>query len=134
MDIKVNGIYIQGHQKHYTKQKEYTNYTFVIRFKKGLKKYYYKFVTMEPFYKIAYLDCEAPKNREENRGHLILAYGALKQALAQCEMIGYFDQQDAEEEKQRKEEEAEKIKPGEQVSIEKYLKNCKKDIDKKAVM
>lgn len=132
MNIKVDGIYIEGKQPRYESlisEKYLVNYNFVIRFKKGLKKYCYKFMTLEPYYKIAYVDCKAPEDKEENRKHLILAYGALKNKLAQYEMFDYFEKQDEEEEKKRKEEEAGKIKPGEQVSIEKYLKNCKKEID-----
>lgn len=131
--MKIDKILIEGKQPRYeslTSEKYLVNYQFIVRVRNGLKKEYYRFMTMEPYYKIAYVDCKAPKDREKSRKILALAYGKLKEELAIVEMENYFNAQDAEEEKKRREEEAGKIKPGEQVSIEKYLKNCKKDIDK----
>lgn len=131
--MKIDRILIEGKQPRYeslTSEKYLVNYQFIVRVRNGLKKEYYRFMTMEPYYKIAYVDCKAPKDKEKNRKILTLAYGKLKEELAMVEMENYFNAQDAEEEKKRREEEAGKIKPGEQVSIEKYLKNCKKDIDK----
>ena len=58
---------------------------------------------------------------------LTLIYGEVKKFLGRQEMIYYFKEQKRkekeEEERKQREEEEKRIKLGEQISFEKYLKN-----------
>ena len=132
--MKIKNIWIEDVRATYVNQEEkIDNFTFIVIFQKGLSKKYYKFMTNFPHFKICYLQERgfevAPTDREENRKILQLAYGELKKLLATWELQADFRKQDEEEERKRKEEEQGKIKIGEQVSFEKYLKNSKKTID-----
>ena len=85
--MKIKNIWIEDIRTNYVNQKEkIDNFTFVIVFKKGLSKKYYKFMTNFPYFKICYLQERgfeiAPTDREENRKILQLAYGELKKLLA----------------------------------------------------
>lgn len=130
--MKIKKIYIEEVRENYIdKENIVKNYIFTVILKKGLHKKRYKFLTNLPYFSIAYVSdygyYNAPNDKEENRKILILAYGELKKRLAELELEYYFKQQDREEEERRILEEREKesriIKVGEQVTIEKYLKN-----------
>lgn len=132
--MKIKNIWIEDVRTTYVNQEEkIDNFTFVIVFKKGLSKKYYKFMTNFPHFKICYLQERgfenAPTDKEENRKILQLAYGELKKQLATWELFADFRKEDEEEERKRKEEEQGKIKIGEQVTFEKYLKNFNKSVD-----
>lgn len=132
--MKIKNIWIEDIKTTYVNQEEkIDNFTFIVIFQKGLSKKYYKFMTNFPHFKICYLQERsfevAPTDKEENRKILQLAYGELKKQLAMWELQADFRAEDEEKERKRREEEQGKIKIGEQVSFEKYLKNLKKTID-----
>lgn len=132
--MKIKDIWIEDVRTTYVNQEEkIDNFTFIVIFQKGLSKKYYKFMTNFPHFKICYLQERgfevAPTDREENRKILQLAYGEFKKQLAVWELQADFRKEDEEEKRKRREEEQGKIKIGEQVSFEKYLKNLKKTID-----
>lgn len=130
--MKIKQIWLEDVRQTYVDQENFIkNYTFTITLKRGLFTEDYKFITNLPHFTIAYLSergyCEAPTDKKENRKILILAYGALKKQLAEWELEYQFEEQDRKEKEKRLQEQREKelgiIKVGEQVTIEKYLKN-----------
>ena len=70
---------------------------------------------------------QPPADRLNREALLVLIYGEIQKYLGRTEMINYFreQRQKEEEEKRQKEEEerAKRIALGEQITIEKYLKN-----------
>lgn len=113
---------------------EYLNYQGwhfegVAIYKIGLKRYKCKFIAGEKLsFKCAFLEGgNIPEERLQREALLVLIYGEVQKFLGRQEMICYFqDERRREEEERRKKEEEEKAKRialGEQISIEKYLKN-----------
>lgn len=100
-------------------------------YKIGMKKYKCAFIAGEKLsFKCAFLErygSQVPENRLDREALLVLIYGEIQKYLGRTEMINYFrEQRQKEEEEQRRkkeEEKAKKIALGEQVTIEKYLKN-----------
>ena len=133
--MKILKMYIESKNTRYDYSKEepkpYTEYIFIAKIKIGMKIKYYRFVTMSKKYVCAFLDDEhmdeMPKNDKLRKEILIKVYGKLMQILAEWEMEETLIKIDKEieEEKRKKEQEekAKRIALGEQVTIEKYLKN-----------
>ena len=98
-------------------------------YKIGIKKYKCKFIAGEKLsFKCAFLDGGSiPQERLQREALLTLIYGEVKKFLGRQEMIYYFKEQRRkereEEERKQREEEERKIKLGEQITFEKYLKN-----------
>lgn len=100
-------------------------------YKIGMKKYKCAFIAGEKLsFKCAFLErygSQVPENRLDREALLVLIYGEIQKYLGRTEMINYFrEQRQKEEEEQRRKEEEERAKRialGEQVTIEKYLKN-----------
>ena len=131
--MKIKDFWIEDFEQYEVNEEKRTNATFVMVLKKGLHKKYYRFKVYLPYIKICYLQDRgfenAPVDIKENREILTLAYGEFKKQLAMWELQADFRAEDEEKERKRREEEQGKIKIGEQVSFEKYLKNFKKTID-----
>ena len=95
----------------------------------GWKRYKCKFIAGEKLsFKCAFLDGGSiPQEKLQREALLTLIYGEVKKFLGRQEMIYYFKEQRRkereEEERKQREEEEKRIKPGEQISFEKYLKN-----------
>lgn len=98
-------------------------------YKIGMKKYKCKFIAGEKLsFKCAFLEGgNIPQERLQREALLTLIYGEVKKFLGRQEMIYYFKEQRRkereEEERKQREEEERKIKLGEQITFEKYLKN-----------
>lgn len=100
-------------------------------YKIGMKKYKCAFIAGENLsFKCGFLEkygSQTPEDRLNREALLTLIYGEVQKYLGRTEMILYFEKQrrEEEEERRRKEEEekAKQIALGEQVTIEKYLKN-----------
>ena len=98
-------------------------------YKIGMKKYKCKFIAGEKLsFKCAFLEGGSiPQERLQREALLTLIYGEVKKFLGRQEMIYYFKEQRRkereEEERKQREEEERKIKLGEQITFEKYLKN-----------
>lgn len=98
-------------------------------YKIGMKKYKCKFIAGEKLsFKCAFLDGGSiPQERLQREALLTLIYGEVKKFLGRQEMIYYFKEQrrkeKEEEERKQREEEEKRIKLGEQITFEKYLKN-----------
>ena len=98
-------------------------------YKIGMKKYKCKFIAGEKLsFKCAFLEGgNIPKERLQREALLVLIYGEVKKFLGRQEMIDFFREERKKEEEERerkqKEEEEKRIKLGEQISFEKYLKN-----------
>ena len=113
---------------------EYLNYNGwhfegVAVYKIGMKKYKCKFIAGEKLsFKCAFLDGGSiPQEKLQREALLTLIYGEVKKFLGRQEMIYYFKEQRRkereEEERKQREEEEKRIKLGEQITFEKYLKN-----------
>ena len=95
----------------------------------GWKIYKCKFIAGEKLsFKCAFLDGGSiPQERLQREALLTLIYGEVKKFLGRQEMIYYFKEQrkkeKEEEERKQREEEEKRIKLGEQITFEKYLKN-----------
>ena len=95
----------------------------------GWKRYKCKFIAGEKLsFKCAFLDGGSiPQEKLQREALLTLIYGEVKKYLGRQEMIYYFKEQKRkekeEEERKQREEEEKRIKLGEQISFEKYLKN-----------
>ena len=98
-------------------------------YKIGMKKYKCKFIAGEKLsFKCAFLDGGSiPQEKLQREALLTLIYGEVKKFLGRQEMIYYFKEQrrkeKEEEERKQREEEEKRIKLGEQITFEKYLKN-----------
>lgn len=98
-------------------------------YKIGMKKYKCKFIAGEKLsFKCAFLEGgNIPKEKLQREALLVLIYGEVKKYLGRQEMIYYFEEQrrkeKEEEERKQREEEEKRIKLGEQITFEKYLKN-----------
>ena len=98
-------------------------------YKIGMKKYKCRFIAGEKLsFKCAFLDGGSiPQERLQREALLTLIYGEVKKFLGRQEMIYYFKEQRRkereEEERKQREEEEKRIKLGEQITFEKYLKN-----------
>ena len=113
---------------------EYLNYNGwhfegVAIYRIGWKIYQCKFIAGEKLsFKCAFLDGGSiPQEKLQREALLTLIYGEVKKFLGRQEMIYYFKEQRRkereEEERKQREEEEKKIKLGEQITFEKYLKN-----------
>ena len=113
---------------------EYLNYQGwhfegVAIYKIGWKIYKCKFIAGEKLsFKCAFLDGGSiPQEKLQREALLTLIYGEIKKFLGRQEMIYYFKEQrrkeKEEEERKQREEEEKRIKLGEQITFEKYLKN-----------
>ena len=97
-------------------------------YKIGWKIYKCKFIAGEKLsFKCAFLDGGSiPQEKLQREALLTLIYGEVKKFLGRQEMIYYFKEQRRkereEEERKQREEEERKIKLGEQITFEKYLK------------
>ena len=95
----------------------------------GWKRYKCKFIAGEKLsFKCAFLDGGSiPQEKLQREALLTLIYGEVKKFLGRQEMIYYFKEQrrreKEEEERKQREEEEKRIKLGEQITFEKYLKN-----------
>ena len=95
----------------------------------GWKRYKCKFIAGEKLsFKCAFLDGGSiPQEKLQREALLTLIYGEVKKFLGRQEMIHYFKEQRRkereEEERKQREEEEKRIKLGEQITFEKYLKN-----------
>ena len=95
----------------------------------GWKRYKCEFIAGENLkFHCAFLEGgNIPQERLQREALLVLIYGEVQKFLGRQEMIHFFKEKrkEEEEERRRKEEEekAKKIALGEQISIEKYLKN-----------
>ena len=95
----------------------------------GWKRYKCKFIAGEKLsFKCAFLDGGSiPQEKLQREALLTLIYGEIKKFLGRQEMIYYFKEQRRkereEEERKQREEEEKRIKLGEQITFEKYLKN-----------
>ena len=95
----------------------------------GWKIYKCKFIAGEKLsFKCAFLDGGSiPQEKLQREALLTLIYGEVKKFLGRQEMIYYFKEQrrkeKEEEERKQREEEEKRIKLGEQITFEKYLKN-----------
>ena len=98
-------------------------------YKIGMKKYKCKFIAGEKLsFKCAFLEGgNVPQERLQREALLVLIYGEVQKFLGRQEMIYYFKEQrrkeKEEEERKQREEEEKRIKLGEQITFEKYLKN-----------
>ena len=98
-------------------------------YKIGMKKYKCKFIAGEKLsFKCAFLEGGSiPQERLQREALLTLIYGEVKKFLGRQEMIHYFKEQRRkereEEERKQREEKEKRIKLGEQITFEKYLKN-----------
>ena len=98
-------------------------------YKIGWKIYKCKFIAGEKLsFKCAFLDGGSiPQEKLQREALLTLIYGEVKKFLGRQEMIYYFKEQRRkereEEERKQREEEEKRIKLGEQITFEKYLKN-----------
>ena len=98
-------------------------------YKIGIKKYKCKFIAGEKLsFKCAFLEGgNVPQDRLQREALLVFIYGEIKKYLGRQEMIEYFQEQrrkeKEEQEQKEREERAKRIALGEQISIEKYLKN-----------
>lgn len=98
-------------------------------YKIGLKRYKCKFIAGEKLsFKCAFLEGgNIPEDRLQREALLVLIYGEVKKFLGKQEMIYYFKDQrrkeKEEQERKQREEEEKRIKLGEQITFEKYLKN-----------
>ena len=98
-------------------------------YKIGMKKYKCKFIAGEKLsFKCAFLEGgNIPQERLQREALLVLIYGEVQKFLGRQEMIYYFKEQrrkeKEEEERKQREEEEKRIKLGEQITFEKYLKN-----------
>lgn len=98
-------------------------------YKIGMKKYKCKFIAGEKLsFKCGFLEGgNVPEERLQREALLVLIYGEVQKFLGRQEMIYYFKEQrrkeKEEEERKQREEEEKRIKLGEQISFEKYLKN-----------
>ena len=98
-------------------------------YKIGMKKYKCKFIAGEKLsFKCAFLEGgNIPEERLQREALLVLIYGEVKKFLGRQEMIDFFREKRKKEEEERermqKAEEEKRIKLGEQISFEKYLKN-----------
>ena len=98
-------------------------------YKIGMKKYKCRFIAGEKLsFKCAFLEGgNIPQERLQREALLVLIYGEVQKFLGRQEMIYYFKEQRKrereEEERKQREEEEKRIKLGEQISFEKYLKN-----------
>ena len=113
---------------------EYLNYNGwhfegVAIYRIGWKIYKCKFIAGEKLsFKCAFLDGGSiPQEKLQSEALLTLIYGEVKKYLGRQEMIYYFKEQRKkereEEERKQREEEEKRIKLGEQITFEKYLKN-----------
>ena len=113
---------------------EYLNYNGwhfegVAIYRIGWKIYKCKFIAGEKLsFKCAFLDGGSiPQEKLQREALLTLIYGEVKKYLGRQEMIYYFKEQRRkereEEERKQREEEEKRIKLGEQITFEKYLKN-----------
>ena len=113
---------------------EYLNYNGwhfegVAIYRIGWKIYKCKFIAGEKLsFKCAFLDGGSiPQERLQREALLTLIYGEVKKFLGRQEMIYYFKEQRRkereEEERKQREEEEKRIKLGEHITFEKYLKN-----------
>ena len=113
---------------------EYLNYNGwhfegVAIYRIGWKIYKCKFIAGEKLsFKCAFLDGGSiPQEKLQREALLTLIYGEVKKFLGKQEMIYYFEEQRRkereEQERKQKEEEEKRIKLGEQMTFEKYLKN-----------
>ena len=95
----------------------------------GWKRYKCKFIAGEKLsFKCAFLDGGSiPQEKLQREALLTLIYGEVKKYLGRQEMIYYFKEQrrkeGEEQERKQREEEEKRIKLGEQITFEKYLKN-----------
>lgn len=98
-------------------------------YKIGMKKYKCKFIAGEKLsFKCAFLvGGSIPQEKLQKEALLTLIYGEVKKYLGRQEMIHYFKEQRRkereEQERKQREEEEKRIKLGEQITFEKYLKN-----------
>lgn len=98
-------------------------------YKIGMKKYKCKFIAGEKLsFKCAFLEGGSiPQERLQREALLVLIYGEVQKFLGRQEMIQFFREERKKEEEERQEKErqekAKRIALGEQISIEKYLKN-----------
>lgn len=98
-------------------------------YKIGMKKYKCKFIAGEKLsFKCAFLEGgNIPEERLQREALLVLIYGEIKKFLGRQEMIEFFREkrrkEEEEIERKQKEEEEKRIKLGEQITFEKYLKN-----------
>ena len=98
-------------------------------YKIGVKKYKCKFIAGEKLsFKCAFLEGGTiPQERLQREALLVLIYGEVQKFLGRQEMIQFFREKRRKEEEERQEKErqekAKRIALGEQISIEKYLKN-----------
>lgn len=98
-------------------------------YKIGIKKYKCRFIVGEKLsFKCAFLEGgNIPQDRLQREALLVLIYGEVKKFLGRQEMIDFFREKRKKEEEERerkqKEKEEKRIKLGEQISFEKYLKN-----------
>ena len=96
----------------------------VATYRIGMKKYKCAFIAGENLsFKCAFLDrygSITPENRLDREALLVLIYGEIQKYLGRTEMINYFREQ---RQKEEEEERAKRIALGEQITIEKYLKN-----------
>ena len=113
---------------------EYLNYNGwhfegIAIYKIGMKNYKCRFIAGEKLsFKCAFLDGGSiPQEKLQREALLTLIYGEVKKFLGRQEMIYYFKEQRRkereEEERKQREEEEKRIKLGEQITFEKYLKN-----------
>lgn len=98
-------------------------------YKIGMKKYKCKFIAGEKLsFKCAFLEGgNIPQERLQREALLVLIYGEVQKFLGRQEMIQFFREERKKEEEERQEKErqekAKRIALGEQINIEKYLKN-----------
>lgn len=98
-------------------------------YKIGMKKYKCKFIAGEKLsFKCAFLEGgNIPQERLQREALLVLIYGEVQKFLGRQEMIYHFKEQrrkeKEEQERKQREEEEKRIKLGEQITFEKYLKN-----------
>lgn len=98
-------------------------------YKIGMKKYKCKFIAGEKLsFKCAFLEGgNIPEERLQREALLVLIYGEVKKFLGRQEMIEFFREkrrkEEEEIERKQREEEEKRIKLGEQITFEKYLKN-----------
>lgn len=132
--------YIEEKIPHYNEEGviDYCDYQMCMNFKVNGKKQFYRFITCKKSFIIAFLDdpytSPIPKDKEIRRMILKLAYGELHKILGIYELSNYFYNEDKKEEEEQlrkqREEKVKRIALGEQISIEKYLLNSEKTIDK----
>lgn len=134
--IKIKRIYINNVYNQYDKEGNpiinplQRNYEFEMLIKYKGKKQWFKFLTHEK-YGLCFVESQyyarPIEDKEERRAFLIEAFGEFNKYLAKIHQENIFIRQDKEEREKRWKEEQERkareIALGEQVSIEKYLKN-----------